>query len=183
MTLKSWQNLRKEYRSPLRRNEAWHGFLFASPWIIGFLAFVAGPFLASLVLSFTSYKVGMGAEYIGLDNYSEMFGDDNLFWKSLYNTGYYVFLAVPLGVLGSLLVAVLMNQKVRGIPFFRTMVYVPSIVSGVAVAYLWMWLFDPNIGLVNYFLRSIRCASAALVPERSLGQTSAGTGKPVRDRW
>ena len=84
----------------------------------------------------------------------EMFTGDNLFWKSLYNTGYYVFFAVPLGVIGSLLIALLMNQKARGVPVFRTMVYVPSIVSGVAVAYLWMWLLDPNIGLINYLLRS-----------------------------
>lgn len=155
MTVKPWQTIWQEYRSPLRRHEAWHGILFAGPWIIGFLAFVAGPFLASFILSFTSYKVGMDSRWIGLQNYHEMFFKDPLFWKSLYNTGYYVFFAVPLGVLGSLLLALLMNQKVRGIPIFRTMVYVPSIVSGVAVAYLWMWLLDPNIGLVNYVLRSL----------------------------
>ncbi|GIV76112.1 MAG: spermidine/putrescine ABC transporter permease [Litorilinea sp.] len=155
MAVKPWQTIWQEYRSPLRRHEAWHGILFAGPWIIGFLAFVAGPFLASFILSFTSYKVGMDSRWIGLQNYHEMFFKDPLFWKSLYNTGYYVFFAVPLGVLGSLLLALLMNQKVRGIPIFRTMVYVPSIVSGVAVAYLWMWLLDPNIGLVNYVLRSL----------------------------
>ena len=149
------QGWRREYRSSMRRDEAWHGILFVGPWIIGFLAFVAGPFLASFVLSFTSYKVGVGANWIGFSNYAEMLGDDPLFWKSLYNTGYYVFLAVPLGVLGSLMLAVLLNQKVSGIPVFRTMVYVPSIVSGVAVAYLWMWLLDPNIGLINFFLRSV----------------------------
>ncbi len=153
--VKPKQGWRREYRSSMRRDEAWHGILFAGPWIIGFLAFVAGPFLASFVLSFTSYKVGVGATWIGLSNYAEMFGDDPLFWKSLYNTGYYVFMAVPLGVLGSLMLAVLLNQKLNGIPVFRTMVYVPSIVSGVAVAYLWMWLLDPNIGLINFFLRAV----------------------------
>lgn len=155
MAIQAWRKLRHDYQSPLRRHEAWHGVLFASPWIIGFLAFVAGPFIASFVLSFTSYKVGIGSEWIGLSNFDEMFHGDPLFWKSLYNTGYYVLFAVPLGVIGSLLVALLMNQKVRGIPIFRTMVYVPSIVSGVAVAYLWMWLLDPNIGLVNYVLRTV----------------------------
>jgi len=144
-----------DYRSPMRRHEAFYGILFSAPWLIGFLAFVATPFIASLILSFTSYKVGIGSEWIGFQNYVEMFTDDNLFWKSLYNTGYYVLFAVPLGLIGSLLVALLMNQKVRGIPIFRTMVYVPSIVSGVAVAYLWMWLLDPNIGLINYGLRAL----------------------------
>lgn len=151
--LQPWRRTWHEYRSPLRRHEAWHGALFAAPWIIGFLAFVAGPFIVSFFMSFTSYKVGVGSDWIGLANYDEMFRGDPLFWKSLYNTGYYVFLAVPLGVIGSLLIALLMNQKVRGIPIFRTMVYIPSIVSGVAVAYLWMWLLDPNIGLVNFVLR------------------------------
>lgn len=154
MAITAWRNLRREYRSSLRRHEAWHGVLFAGPWIIGFLAFVAGPFIASLVLSFTNYKVGVGSEWIGVGNYREMFSGDPLFWKVLYNTGYYVLFAVPLGVVGSLMIALLMNCKVRGIPVFRTMVYVPSIVSGVAVAYLWMWLLDPNIGLVNYVLRA-----------------------------
>lgn len=155
MSLGLWDRVWGSYRSPLRRHEAWHGILFASPWILGFLAFVAGPFLASFVLSFTSYKVGVDSEWIGLRNYQEMFVQDPLFWKSLYNTGYFVFFSVPLSLVGSLLIALLMNRKVRGIPFFRTMVFVPSIISGVAVAYLWMWLLDPNIGLVNYGLRAL----------------------------
>lgn len=155
MALKALQSGWREYRSPLRRHEAFYGVLFTVPWIIGFLAFVATPFVASFILSFTSYKVGVDSQWIGFANYAEMFVSDTLFWKSLYNTGYYVFFAVPLGIIGSLLLALLMNQKVRGVPIFRTMVYVPSIVSGVAVAYLWMWLLDPNIGLVNYVLRSL----------------------------
>src|SRR5690606_7432654 len=68
-----WNKTWQEYRSPLRRDEAWYGFLFAGPWIIGFLAFVAGPFIASFVLSFSNYKVGIGTEWIGLGNYREMF--------------------------------------------------------------------------------------------------------------
>ncbi|MEZ4868275.1 MAG: sugar ABC transporter permease [Caldilineaceae bacterium] len=155
MSLKTIRWSLADYRSPMRRHEAFYGILFTTPWIIGFLAFVAAPFVTSLVLSFTSYKVGVDSEWVGFQNYVAMFTDDDLFWKSLYNTGYYVLFAVPLGIIGSLLVALLMNQKVRGIPIFRTMVYVPSIVSGVAVAYLWMWLLDPNIGLVNYILRSL----------------------------
>ena len=158
---------RGEYRSAMRRHEAWYGVLFASPWIIGFLAFVAGPFVASFVLSFTSYKVGVGSEWVGLGNYAEMFGDDPLFWKSLYNTGYYVFLAVPLGELGSLLLAVMLNQKVRGIPVFRTMVYVPSIVSGVAVAYLWMWLLDPATSGANLAMK-VRALAKLQEPDANI---------------
>ncbi|MEZ4680779.1 MAG: sugar ABC transporter permease [Caldilineaceae bacterium] len=183
MSLKTVRWGLAEYRSPVRRHEALFGILFTAPWIIGFLAFVAVPFLASLVLSFTSYKVGVDSEWIGLANYREMFTGDDLFWKSLYNTGYYVFFAVPLGIVGSLLLALLMNQKVWGIPVFRTMVYVPSIVSGVAVAYLWMWLLDPNIGLINYMLRLWHLPVSPVGPKRDLGQTGVDPRQPLQYWW
>jgi len=143
------------YRSASRRREAMEGWLFAAPWIIGLLLFYAGPFLYSFVLSLTNFKIGYALAWIGFDNYVEMFTDDDLFWISLYNTAYFVLLAVPLGLVVSLMLAMLMNQDLVGIPLFRTMVFVPSIVAGVAVALLWMWILDPNIGLVNYLLRSV----------------------------
>ena len=142
------------YRSASRRREALEGWLFAAPWILGLTLFFAGPFLYSFVLSLTNFKIGYDLAWIGVDNYVEMFTDDRLFWKSLYNTTYFVVLAVPLGLITSLALAILMNQKLVGVPLFRTMVFVPSIVAGVAVALLWMWILDPSIGLVNHFLRS-----------------------------
>lgn len=143
------------YVSASRRREAIEGWVFAAPWIIGLVLFYAGPFLYSFVLSITNFKIGYPLAWIGFGNYIEMFTDDRLFWKSLWNTSYFVLLAVPLGLVASLLLAMLMNQKLIGIPMFRTMVFVPSIVAGVAVALLWMWILDPSIGLVNYFIRSI----------------------------
>ncbi|MEM7130758.1 MAG: sugar ABC transporter permease [Chloroflexota bacterium] len=143
------------YRSAARRREAVEGWLFAAPWIIGLILFFAGPFIYSFVLSLTNFKIGYDLAWIGIDNYVEMFVDDRIFWKSLYNTTYFVLVGVPLGLITSLALAILMNQKLVGIPLFRTMVFVPSIVAGVAVALLWMWILDPSIGLVNHFIRSV----------------------------
>lgn len=143
------------YRSAHRRREALEGYLFAAPWLIGLLVFFAGPFLYSFGLSLTNFKIGHPIRWIGLGNYLEMFTRDDRFGISLYNTAYYVLLSVPLGIMVSLLLALLMNHNLKGIPLFRTAVFVPSIVSGVSVALLWMWILDPSIGLVNYALRQI----------------------------
>lgn len=137
----------------IRRREALEGYLFALPWIIGFSVFVAVPFVSSLALSFTDYRIGGAIDFIGLANYQAMFTSDDLFWVTLYNTFYYVVFAVSLGITTSLLMALLMNSRVKGIALFRTAVYVPSIVSGVALSFLWLFLLDPSLGLINYVLR------------------------------
>ncbi|TJY42474.1 sugar ABC transporter permease [Cohnella pontilimi] len=125
--------------------------MFISPWVIGFILFSGGPILASLVLSFADYNVIDPPKFIGLGNFSGLF-DDRLFYKSLSVTAYYVVLVVPFTMISSLLLAVLLNQKVRGQPLFRTLYYTPSIISGVAVAYLWSWLLNPEFGVVNSLL-------------------------------
>jgi len=139
----------------LYRREMLFGYLMISPWVLGFIAFVAGPMLASVYLSFTNWRLIGSARWVGLENYRSMLFEDPRFWKALYNTAYYTLISVPLGTLGSLLLALLMNQKVRGIQFYRTMYYLPVVTSGVATALLWQWIFNPRFGLLNYLLSRV----------------------------
>ncbi|MCS0790989.1 sugar ABC transporter permease [Cytobacillus firmus] len=128
------------------------GYLFISPWIIGFLGLTLGPLLFSLFVSFTDYNITSRMNFIGLDNFKRMFTIDDLFKTSLWNTLYYVLFSVPLTTAGAIFLSVLLNQKVRGMKFFRTLYYLPAILSGVAVYFLWMQLLSPSTGLVNTFL-------------------------------
>ncbi|MEH6988074.1 carbohydrate ABC transporter permease [Cytobacillus firmus] len=128
------------------------GYLFISPWIIGFLGLTLGPLLFSLFASFTDYNITSKMNFIGLDNFKRMFTIDDLFKTSLWNTLYYVLFSVPLTTAGAIFLSVLLNQKVRGMKFFRTLYYLPAILSGVAVYFLWMQLLSPSTGLVNTFL-------------------------------
>lgn len=136
----------------LRRREALEGYLWISPWLVGFIVFWAGPLVASLFLSFTQYSVLTPPEFIGLQNYVRAFTKDRLFWHSLRLTLSYAAVNVPLGIFASLLLAMLLNQKLRGTSLFRTLVFIPSLVPDVASALLWIWLFHPSLGVVNYFL-------------------------------
>lgn len=135
-----------------RKSEALWGLFFVSPFIIGFVIFMLGPMLFSFYGSFTNYNLTSRMDFIGLDNFRRMFTQDELFWTSLYNTAYYVVFNVPLTAIGSVFLAVLLNQKVRGIRYFRTIFYLPAILSGVAVYVLWMQLLSPSTGLVNTVL-------------------------------
>jgi len=139
----------------LSTREAINGYLFFAPGLIGFLVFMAFPILFSLYLSFTSYNIYSPPKWIGFLNYKIMFTQDPLFWKSLGNTLYYVALSVPLNTVLGVLIALLMNQKVFGIRVFRTIFFLPSVVSGVAVALLWQWILDGNFGLLNTFLANL----------------------------
>jgi multiple sugar transport system permease protein len=141
----------KKTRNPELAREERAFWIFISPWAIGFLLFTGGPILASLVLSFADYNVIDLPSFIGLDNYTGLF-HDQLFYTSLSVTAYYAVLAVPFTIISSLLLAVLLNQKVRGQTIFRTLYYTPSIISGVAVAFLWSWLLNPDFGVVNSLL-------------------------------
>ena len=141
--------------SPLRRREAIEGFLWISPWIIGFLVFTFGPMVVSLYLSFTRYKIGDTPEWIGLANYAEAFFADKLFWPSLGRTIYFAVAMVVLGVPLSLLAAVLLNQRLKGTALFRAMFYLPSLTPVVSLAVIWAWLLQPQFGLVNYALSMV----------------------------
>lgn len=129
------------------RPEFW-GFLFVTPWLLGFLIFTAGPMLASLYLSLTKYDLA-NMEFVGMENYRRLLFKDELFWKSLRVTVLYALFTVPLGIAGSLSLALLLNQKVRGQRIFRTLFYLPSLVPAVASAILWQWIFNADNGLLN----------------------------------
>ena len=137
------------------RQEAVEGYLFASPWIIGFLLFTAGPIILSFFFSFCDYRVLSPARWVGTGNYRNLIGDDPLFWKSLWNTCFYALFHVPLAIAGALLLAILLNQEVRGIRLFRTIFYLPSVISGVAVSVLWMWILNSEYGLLNASLAKV----------------------------
>jgi multiple sugar transport system permease protein len=135
-----------------KKKENFYGYMFILPWIIGFLGLTLGPLLFSLVGSFTNYNVTSRMDFIGFANYKEMFMYDDLFWTSLYNTLYFVAFSVPLTTIAAILISTLMNQDIPGMRVFRTIYYLPAILSGVGVYLLWMQLLDPSTGLINQFL-------------------------------
>ncbi|HZO88277.1 MAG TPA: sugar ABC transporter permease [Chthonomonadaceae bacterium] len=144
----------------VRRQDQIHGLLFAAPWLIGLLVFTAYPIAASLYYSFCSYDAIRPPHWVGLHNYRQMLFDDPLFWKALWNTLYMVVVGLPIGLAVSLAIALLLNQKVRGISFYRTLYYLPSITPVVATSILWLWLLNPEIGLVNILLGRIGIANS-----------------------
>ena len=129
------------------------GYLFISPWLIGMILLNLGPMIASFVLSFTSYEILTAPRFIGVQNYRELLSEDPLFWKSLINTFYYTLGSVPVRMILSLGLAVMLNMKFTGTRFFRTVFYLPSVTSGVAVATVWLWMFEPTYGVINNVLR------------------------------
>ncbi len=144
---------------PLRRRRSrrqWlnlrNGLLFTAPGIIGMLWFFAYPIAASFFYSLTSYDGLHSISWVGLSNYVNLFKDD-VFWTSLSNTAYFVVFSVPLNLLGAFLLALLLNQRwIRGLAFFRTIFFIPSILPLVATSVLWIWVFNPQYGLVNTLL-------------------------------
>ena len=130
-------------------------YLFISPWFIGLILFNAGPILGMLGLSFTDWRITFDdLHFIGLENYTTLFSDP-IFWTSVGNTFYIVAGRVIFGTAFALLLAILLNQKVPGIPFFRAVYYLPSVTAGVAVALVWIWIFNPRLGILNYALKLI----------------------------
>lgn len=138
----------------MSKQEEVAGWVFASPWIIGFLFFTAGPMLASAAFSLTDWDILQPMRWVGLENYRRALFNDELVWQSLKVTTVYAFVSVPLQIIFGLAVALLLNTKIRGLQFYRTIYYLPSVLSGVAVALLWRWIFSPDFGLINSFLAS-----------------------------
>ena len=127
------------------------GYAFIAPWIIGLLAFTAGPILAVFYWSFTDYPILSSPTWVGMKNYQKLFLEDEKFVTCIVNTLIYVGARVPLHLTIAFVVALLLNRTVRGIGIFRTACYVPSMVPIVAMAVIWRILLDPRIGYVNYF--------------------------------
>lgn len=170
----------------LHKRGRWTGFFYILPWLIGFAVFQLYPFLASLFYSFTKYSFGKVPEFIGLDNYIRLFTRDKQFLSTLSITARYALIAVPGKLTCALLVAMLLNAKVRGIDLYRTVYYMPSILGGsVAVSVLWRvmfmrdgmvnrllgllsvqpvdWLTDPNIALYTISMLQIWQFGSAMV--------------------
>src|SRR5262245_53158675 len=131
-----------------RREATWF-YVLVSPWIAGFVIFLAGPMVASLYLSLSDYDLLTPPHWVGLHNYVRMFSEDPLFWKVLGNTAFYTFVAVPLSTLVSIVLAALLNKPVPGMRIYRTIVYLPALVPLVASAMLFAWVLAPDAGLVN----------------------------------
>ncbi|MCX7018123.1 MAG: sugar ABC transporter permease [bacterium] len=137
----------------LRARETTAAWIFVLPWLLGLLLFVAGPIITSFIVSFTDWDLLTRPKWIGAQNYKELLGNDPLLWQSVKVSAIYTFASVPLGMGFALLVALGLNRRLPGLAIFRTIYYLPAILSGVAVAMLWQWVFSPEFGLINTFLR------------------------------
>jgi multiple sugar transport system permease protein len=146
------QKIARPARFSLRKRGVLAGYLFISPVVLGYLLWVAGPMVIAVWLSLTDWDLLRKPNFVGLENYRTMIQDD-LFWKSLGVTLYYTLVSVPLSLVLSFAVALLMNVQVRGIAWFRTLFYMPSIVPAVANAVLWVWVLNSEFGLLNVLLR------------------------------
>lgn len=131
------------------------GYLFISPWLLGFLVFTAWPFVQSVYLSFTRYNIVTPPKWVGGANYQMLLTQDELFWKSAWVTLRYAAISVPIAIVIGVVLALLLNADVKGIAAFRTIFFLPSIVPVVATSVLFMWLLNPNIGLINRMLAVI----------------------------
>src|SRR4029079_5031922 len=129
--------------------EALQGFLYISPWIIGFIVFVAGPLLASLYYSFTYYPLLTTPSCVCLQNYNTAFFKDRIFWLSSWRTLLWAITTVPLGIIGSFFAALLLNRAVRLETVWRVCFFRPSLTPDVAAAILWLWILQPDVGVVN----------------------------------
>lgn len=152
------QNASRSPTSPRRRGffrtnrqqEALWFWITVSPWLVGFLVFTLGPVAASMYLSFTNWDFFNAPQLVGFDNYRLLLTND-LFWKVLSNTFYYALLAIPLGLVIATALAYLLNQPIRGMRFYRTLFYLPSLVPVVVASFVFIWLLAPA-GLINDFL-------------------------------
>lgn len=143
---------------PTRKRRRWissegmWGLICVSPAILGFLLWDIGPMIASIVLSFSDWSVTGTTSWIGTENFQRLFGDDALFRQSAQVTLTYAFVSVPLQILVAMVLALLLNEKVKGLPIFRTIFYVPSTVPLIASSMIWLWMYNPDFGLFNAIL-------------------------------
>jgi multiple sugar transport system permease protein len=145
---------RRRRLTPMARQEEREGWLFASPWLIGTAIFLVGPVIASFAISLTDWNLITSPRVVGLDNYAEML-DSRAFWQSVRVTLAYVVIGLPVFQIAGLALALLLNLRLRGMYLFRTILFLPSVLSGVAVAVLWLQLLNPDDGIVNELLRAV----------------------------
>jgi multiple sugar transport system permease protein len=145
----------RAHRGALRRREARAGLLFVLPWLLSLLIFTTYPVLAAFYLSLTDYNVVQPPTWVGLQNYRTMLTADPAFWISVKNTAFYTLLAVPLGLAGSLALALLLNLRVRGLAVYRTLVYLPALTPPVVSTIIFIGMFDPEGGPINAILQQV----------------------------
>ena len=131
------------------------GLAFISPWLIGFLAFTAWPFLRSIQLSFTRYDILRPPKWVGLANYQSLLADDETFRHATWLTLKFAAVSVPLAIVAGVALALLLNSDVKGIALYRTIFFLPSIVPTVATTAIFVWILNPQIGLVNSLLANV----------------------------
>lgn len=156
------------------------GYLFISPWLIGFLVFTLGPFLSSIWLSFTRWDIVSPPTWVGAANYRALVSDDPLFWKSLWITLKYAACSVPLGVIVGVMLALLLNSKVRGIAVYRTVLFLPSIVPAVASSVVFIWILNPQIGLINGLLKRFGIIGPAWLADTPKRHQNQARKRPFR---
>ena len=137
-----------------KRNQVM-GLLFISPWLLGFFFFALFPLISSLYYSMTNYDFIREPQFIGLTNYVRLFTVDPDFWTVMYNTVYYVGFGVPLGIAVAFLIANLLNSEIKGRTFFRSVIYIPSIVPAVCTAMVWLFILNVQYGAINGILKTI----------------------------
>lgn len=137
--------------SGLQGEETLAGYLFILPNLLGFLVFSLVPIGFALYITFTEWNLSKPPVFVGFTNFKALWYDA-LFWKTFFNTAYYTFVAVPTGVFVAFWLAILMNRKMPGVIFFRTIYFLPQITLTVAAAIVWSWLYQPEFGLFNYLL-------------------------------
>ena len=142
-------------QSQLARREEMVGYLMAAPWLLGMLWLIFGPFAAAAGLSLTDYDILTRPNWVGLENYDEMLTKDPLFWKSMGVTTIYAAVSIPLQIALGLFLAILLNTSIKGLAWFRTIYYLPAVLSGIAVSILWVWVFSADWGVLNYMLSLI----------------------------
>jgi multiple sugar transport system permease protein len=144
---KSGQIVRRRWSREQRRNTV-NGLLFAAPWIIGLALFWIYPIIASFYYSFTEFNAIQNPRWVGLQNYRDLFNDDQ-FWISAYNTLYFAVVSIPLAIIFAFGLALLLNRNIHGRFIYRTIYFLPTLVPSVALALVWIYLFNPATGLVN----------------------------------
>lgn len=154
MTVKTQKSYTR-FRFPqlnIRQMNTFYGYLFAMPWMLGFLLFTATPIIQAIQYSLMDYNILQTPKWIGINNYVNIMSDKT-FYLALYNTFYYVIFSVPLGIVIGLMLAMLLNNDIKGVAFYRTLYYLPSIVPLVAASVMWVYIFRPNNGLLTLFVK------------------------------
>lgn len=148
--LKNWRQM-----NPAARREALAGYLFISPWLVGFVVFVAGPMIASFVISFTRWNIVGTPKWVGIGNYERIFTADPDFIQALKVTFKYAILYIPLTTTIGLGMAMALNAKLKGVGIFRTLLYLPYVVPSIAASLVWVWVLNSRYGLLNVLLAKV----------------------------